>query len=459
MQTENAPLDSRTINWVSATMAPVYLVFVSLLVFRTRSFAEATGTGFDITTAHKVVALALALILTGYALASRGFPRRWSLPLKLFGCYALVGLFSTHRSGHLAYSIWKVLEVLCVLLVALVALRLSQDRPRIALACWKAWLAYLQFLVVVTIAGAVLVPSEALRLPVTEETIEAFGKPLLPVQLYGVLIQVNPNTLGAAAATLLFVEIARISEGAARMSVAALIRAGAFAAVLVVAQSRTAWIGFVAAIGAIVLLSNRRRIGAKILVGCALVGVAVFSADYAIAYFTRGASTEHLSRLSGRSAWWAAAVHEVFSSDLGGVLFGLGFMSANRTILSEIVGTDASTLHSDYVDALVSTGVTGTLFLVAAVASLMLRLFRLLMKRVPSVHVIELFGVMLILASRSFTGTTFSSHNHLLLGFVFAGVLCRVIEQSLAAGPSPYPSRVLAPGAASSLTGNSTTHQ
>jgi O-antigen ligase len=408
----------------AATLFPVYLSFGSLLLFRIRSYTEAAEAQLDASSLHKVAAVILIFGYVGSVLLSRGLSRRWPATIVFFSGYLFVGILSLQRSEHLAYSGWKLAELGSVLLVALYVLRVSRGDPVFATRAYRAWLGYLSLLLVSALVSAIVLPEEALRFPVSEETAQAYGDPLLPIQLWGVLVQINPNSLGAAAAILLFVQVMTWLEVPGERTLRRLVWICVVAGVLILAQSRTAWLGFAIALVVGLAGSPAIRRGTKAFAAAAAAVAVLAGATYVQAYVTRGASAEHLAKLSGRTEWWTVAIREVLNADALGQLLGLGFMSANRSLLANRLGTEAATLHSDYIDALVSTGFVGVGLFIGAIAAFTWLVAALYRRRIRSPLRTQITGIACILGVRSVTGTTFAVHNHFILGYVLLAVLC-----------------------------------
>jgi len=87
-----------------------------------------------------------------------------------------------------------------------------------------------------------------------------------------------------------------------------------------------------------------------------------------------------------------------------------------------------SSLHSDYADALISSGYLGLGFLIAFILSGFFRLFAL--RKARTGLVAELIGVCLILFVRSFTGPTFATFGFYQLLFLAIVVVCGVMRRS-----------------------------
>ncbi len=426
---------------------PIWLLFVSQLMFQTRNFAEASATPIDVWNVHRTLAIVLATVVCGLYLAARGVPRRWPPAVVFFACYLAVGVISLVHSSQLLYSCWKLTELLAALLVALYVLRQSAADPSFAGRCYGLWLHFVRFLVAMAILGAVIDPSAALTPPMSDALAAGFnGTPLLPVQLYGTLFIVNANTLGVMAAILLFTDgMTALAER--RMTFGRALWLLVDAVVLVLAQSRTAWAGFAVAVVLAVLFSKSIRPSRRFAVAATATLLVLLARGYVMDYLTRGTTVEHMSALTGRAEWWDTAIRVVDDSPLFQRLTGLGFVSANRTILATLLGHgDAATLHSDYVDALVSAGYLGVGALTLAVIALCVSVSRGAWRdRGPQAF--QFGGLAAILVVRSFTGTTFAIYGDFVVAFVLAAVSVFVLgeERRALAPAAPAPGRI-APG-------------
>ncbi|HEX8909751.1 MAG TPA: O-antigen ligase family protein [Anaeromyxobacteraceae bacterium] len=406
---------------------PVGLLFVSQLMFRERNFSEALSTPVDAWNVHRTVAVVLAAAIAGLYLAARGVPRRWPPALAFFACYLAVGVISLVHSSQLLYSCWKLTELLAALLVALYALRQSAADPSFAGRCYDLWLLFVRLLVATAILGALVDPSAALTPPMSDELAAGFsGRPLLPVQLYGVLFIVNANTLGVLAAVLLFTDVMSALEER-RASLFRTLWLLADAVVLVLAQSRTAWAASAVAAVLAVLFSRGIRPSRRFAVASAASLAILLARGYVVAYLTRGTTVEHMSALTGRTEWWGTAIDVVNGAPLFQRLTGLGFVSANRTILATLLDHGgAATLHSDYVDALVSTGYLGMGALALAVLAFCVSVFRAAWRdRGP--RAFQFGSLTAILVVRSFTGTTFAIYSDLVVAFLLVAVRVYVL--------------------------------
>lgn len=425
-------------------LLPVYLVLVSLVLLRTRAYEEVAGTPIQASNLHKTIAVALALSLSAYHLLSRGVPRRRPAALDLFALYLATGTVSALRSGQSLYSWWKLGEVAAVFLTALYVLRLSRDDPSRAVRGFELWLTFLRALIVTALAGAAIFPGEALHSPLSEQTLGARGDAFLPVQLTGVLVKVNANSLGVMASILLFSDVVRWTNARRFRTAGRALWIALLVVVLVLAQSRTAWLALAGAIAVALLLSERLSVAWKVVVVGALAAALMVASGYVWIYISRGASVEQLASLSGRTRYWGEAFKEFRNAELTDRMVGLGFASANREILADQLDSGASTLHSDYVDAVISTGWLGLLFLSSAVAAFCASIVSLLKRSKDSPLCLELAGIAVILVVRSLTGTTFAFHNYFLPGFALLSVAAFAVLRRRVGPDRAEPGRALA---------------
>lgn len=236
---------------------------------------------------------------------------------------------------------------------------------------YESCLGFLKLLILMAIIGAIIDPSSALRPPTGAATIRAFGDALLPYQLFGTIFIVNANSLGGMAAVLLLISIIRLLYAFNNLTNGIWIFISFV--VLVLAQSRTAWLGLFVAISFLLLTQNLISKRIKILSLGLLILSFYYSQRYLILYLTRGVSFEVIQNMSGRAIWWKIAFNQYLNLDLIEKIIGLGYMIASRTILESKLDKTITTLHSDYMDALISTGFIGALVLILIVLAMFIK--------------------------------------------------------------------------------------
>ncbi len=312
-------------------------------------------------------------------------------------------------------------------MLSLYVLTLSKGTPLLSYKFYEICLLFLKFMLIVTAIGALIYPSEAIRSPLSEDSMAVYGTPLLPYQIFGTILQVNPNSLGAMSAILLFVYAHRFMLGNRSSGVVLWVLFSL--TFLILSQSRTAFIGLFCALAVTLIVDpNQRRTTKSFLIFIFALFLTA-SANVFVEYLTRGVDQERLATLSGRMIWWEVAIEEYLNADMLAKIIGMGFATASRTILdSKLDQGGAATLHSDYIDALVSTGMVGSMTLLIIMAVLLTEGYKYA-KNVRDPIAIEMLGIIIILLVRSFSGTTIATHNFFLI-LIFSIAVYLQIEKS-----------------------------
>ncbi len=139
-------------------------------------------------------------------------------------------------------------------------------------------------------------------------------------------------------------------------------------------------------------------------------------------YIGRGYEIDHLTKLSGRLDWWVYAYETYLDSSLLERFVGLGFNVANRNLLYDLDDVGASSLHSDYLDSLISSGIIGFSMIFICFLTLIFKIYK---KRRLVKHdslFIRLSLIFILLFIRSFSGTTISFHNFFLILFLIISI-------------------------------------
>lgn len=313
--------------------------------------------------------------------------------------------------------------------VALFVLHKSRYDRSIIERYYEAILLFFKFLLITVLAGLILFPNEAIQAPFSDQAFAGSQEGVLPYQLYGVIVQVNPNSMGMIAAILLYIAIVRIVSSDKKAQSKEIIEIILLFVILVVAQSRTAWIAFLSSVlFAMVILSKRNKKTMVFIVIFSVLAVAYLYRGTIYQYLTRGMSEARISQMSGRINMWNVAIKRFDAADLENKVFGLGYMYANRLILATELGAeDRSTLHSDYIDALISNGWSGLAALILSILFALRNFLVCLMRRHQAFpRLVEVSGILLMLVVRSFTGTTFASLNYFLVLFLIINVYMEI---------------------------------
>jgi O-antigen ligase len=132
---------------------------------------------------------------------------------------------------------------------------------------------------------------------------------------------------------------------------------------LVMSKTRNDLGAFLFGFVLILLVSKRFRLGIALAAAAAVPLIVLAGVNATVHdYLTRGQSEGEMLSLTGRMGWWSFAwqqfQHHPFT--------GLGAYAAGRFAVLGKLGLDMGSLHSDYIETIVGTGIWGLVPLVAA---------------------------------------------------------------------------------------------
>jgi O-antigen ligase len=327
--------------------------------------------------------------------------------LGVFSVFALWGLASTVWSVSPIGTLFKATEYCAMLaLFALAASLISTSftAPRHQLLALKSvfdWHWFLLFLMVMSVyVGVIVFPEYAILRSYRDQT------GMLGFSLQGVLPGLSANavgTLGAMTGIVAFVRI--LLKPGSRVFWAPLLLISVITMVLT--QSRSPILGFVVAVGAVLLLN--RRFGLLAMAG-SLTGVALLSQQYiqpvVYEFMKRGQNEQNLTSLTGRVPYWQAAFDAIIEKPLTGYGANVG----GRHVLDAALGEAASTVHSSFVEVLLDTGVVGLVLLVGGLVMTWLMMFKIrphvMNNPISSLLWFESLGVLTVLSVRSLFAVT-----------------------------------------------------
>jgi O-antigen ligase len=371
------------------------LLFVSGLVFRIRSGNSLYEESLDSWAFFRVALVSL----TGLLLLGRLAVRRtlWvsSMVRGLIGivtAYSLICVASTLWSVYPAWTLYKSLEYLVD--VAMLAALLATFRSREGYQNLFDWTWVLYGLLLASVWMGVLIwPSQALH-----PRIGALG-----VQLDGIFPAVNANSVGEFAAVLAIVALTRLLRQGPHSDRAwyGLLFVASFITMLF-AQGRSAIAGFV--VGAILVLSFSKRaiLSIGLAAGAALFLFLAAANGWLWEFLRRGESDQEIQSLSGRTEYWQLAWQKFVEHPL----IGYGAYAAGRSFIMTVMREDPGSMHSEYVEILMGTGLWGMVPVVAALLATWWWLIRSLrdssLDRFEHSLAVEASGVLAVISVRSF---------------------------------------------------------
>ncbi len=180
---------------------------------------------------------------------------------------------------------------------------------------------------------------------------------------------------------------------------------------LILAQTRSALMGFVAGAVLVLVLSRRTAIILTIAFVAAMLLMATTVESTLWTYFQRGQDAQLLESLSGRTTWWSFA----WARFLERPFTGYGAFAGGRfAALAEMGDQSTSSVHNTYLEAILGIGVLGIIPLLICLLGTWWRLLKFFLSRITDdlVHNIglEAAGVFMVITIRSFFTTDLIWH-------------------------------------------------
>ena len=385
---------------------PALLLLVGNLSLRARDASSLAENPLDTAGLIKLGCTGLALVLGVVALLTprKGLPNRrmTTLPLGAYVLYAVVASVGVLFSRLPFLTGYRVLGVITALVVIFGALRGAGDEalPRLE----KLLIRWAQAILVIAWGAVLLAPGIAL---------EEVPSPI-PVRIDIPTLGITANSLGTIGALVAVWHLASLFD---RSSLKTPWRSSVFwigfgLLSVIGAQYRTGYIGLAIAIGLFLALRARNLL--MVLIPAALIALSVWGpavSDELQPYVLRGQTPDEAAELSGRLEWWSLA-RPVFEES---PIVGKGLRTETRFILAEAGYDETSSIHSTWVEALMGTGLVGLVCLVFSLLAALWRAFQ--QARLPLGRSAALM-VLLILATRSVTGTGIEDAGYQLMVFL-----------------------------------------
>jgi O-antigen ligase len=385
------------------------LLVVSTFVWRGRTTDALVSNPLDSAALIRVGLVALAgLLLLPFLV--RTPVRRLPLPIALLVGFVAVALVSAVGSPLPLHALYRVAELSVGLAAVIVvaSARTSEWRKPLDLV-----LACLGGILAVAWVEAIVFPARAW------ETVSGVADRAL----IGYYPSFSSNGLGAYGAILGIWGIAQLGSPHYRRWIVALAAVGGVTTLLAT-QYRTGMIGFLLAL-TYVAWQRRRLLLAVVVLAAALLVVA--SGNWTSlrtrteVAFARG-NPDAVANLDSRTFFWKAAEPSIRERPV----FGWGLNVGSRHVLAGLGLQNTSTIHSTWFEALLGTGVTGTVLLGGAYLALLAA--ALARKHDPERAAIV--GILVVLFVRSLTGSTIELFDLLFLLFGALALAARAPTRS-----------------------------
>ena len=339
-----------------------FLAFASALVFRLRVANDIQQNPVDAWAMYRISLEAIVAAILLIRLALRRTPWFGSMFRGFIGVLTVFGLIELASTAWSVYPPWTMYKSCEYLLdVAILAAVLATIQSVEAYKHFFNWTWTLYGLLLFSVwLGVVIWPQQALYS-------RGFKIGLLGARLNGVLPALSANDVGTFAAILGVIALSRLLPiaGGKGDRVWWLLLLGASSVTMVFSQTRSAIAGFL--FGAFLILLFSKRMGVSALLSFVVAPLLVLSSVGGMvwAFLERGQDVQQLETLSSRADWWSFA----WQKFLDRPLMGFGAYAAGRfAVLAQHGLGGTSTMHSDYLEMIVGTGIWGLIpFLIALI--------------------------------------------------------------------------------------------
>jgi|HubBroStandDraft_6_1064221.scaffolds.fasta_scaffold00009_93 hypothetical protein len=375
-----------------------FLLLASSFVFRTRDVESVQSNPLDTAAIFRVCLVGTTALILIVRLTLRRPPWLGSLFSGLVGVMALFALVCTLTSlwsVNRPWTLYKSLEYLGdVSLLAVILVMVQSTEAYESLMDWT-WTLF-GSIVFLAWAEAAIWPAEALEAERTGGMLKYRLNCLYPG--YGT------NSVGTFGAIIAAVAICRLLPTAGRKFnrtwyVVLLIMG---VVTMVFSQTRSAMAGFLVGVLLMLVFTGRKLL----IAGLGIASVAALALTGAgklfVEFLERGQSQAEIMSLSSRTIWWTVAWNAFKQHPFT----GLGAFAAGQFAIFPKMGLkEVTPLHSDYVEALVGSGIWGPVLLILGLLWTWWVLIQFL-RRFPSMSLerqlaVEAIAVLSILTVRS----------------------------------------------------------
>jgi len=374
------------------------VLLASSFVFRTRDIESVQSNPLDTAALFRVCLVGFSAFVLLVRLTLRRPAWLGSLfsgTVGLMTMFALVCTLTTVWSVKPPWTLYKSLEYLgdvSLLAVILIVARSTESYESLMDWTWTLFGSIVFF----AWAEACIWPAEALEAERTAGILKYRLNCLYPG--YGT------NSVGTFGAIIAAIAICRLLPASKRQFDRAwyLVLLITGVVTMIFSQTRSAMAGFVLGVVLMLLFTRRIRLAVGLGVAGATVGALTGAGKWFVQFLQRGQSQAEIMSLSSRTIWWSVAWNAVKHHPFT----GLGAFAAGQFAIFPKMGLkEVTPLHSDYVEALVGSGIWGPLFMVLALLWTWWILIRFL-QRFPSLSLerqlaVEAIAVLSVLTVRS----------------------------------------------------------
>ena len=324
--------------------------------------------------------------------------------------YGLYAMLSSAYSPQPFLTLWKGFEVVTmVLAIITVATKIKtiSDLEWIL----NILLAFMLFLVISVLAGAIIDPANAFR-NLWEGGNAQDASTATIAMLRGVMPQLSPAAIGGIAGFTAIAAIIRLLTNDKKSRLGFIIVAGLSITTLILIQSRTGIFAISSAIVAILILKRYTLYAVLIGVPAGIVILLTAISDSIKSYIYRGQTDEQFASMSGRMDFWPLVIDKFYESPL----IGHGYYASHRSLFG-VSGVD-----NTYLSVALGVGLVGLFFFLSAYYISILTLFKTWPSKQSSYLYKELWvllvGLSIITFIRSIVGTSFETFYYMLFVYM-----------------------------------------
>lgn len=392
---------------------PLFFLFGTLLNFSARTVSEAQASLFSSDNLIRMIFLPLAFFSLMYYCWNYHIFENICIPKPMVWLLLFwgSGIFSFLNNNWLAYSFVKYIEYFVAILSIFYISGMEKVFPGFAQRAFKWLEKFLWVLVISVLVGMIINPTKALYTGDNEYS--AIRNALLPILLRGWIIPLSSTSIGMLSSILFYCTITEKEPGTSQKRY--IFKLGLLAVCIILAQSRTALLGLVLAVGIYIAVFYKKAFN-KLIILTTIIVLLVLEMSTIKQFLLRGQSTELISSLSGRSEWWTYAWNYFMRSTAFSKFWGNGFAAGEKLVASQS-NSIMYTLDSEWLAILISNGIIGVILYLGFWASAIKSIGVTLKSGNQQIrnNCIRFLGIAVIIFIRTFTVTTLAVYSYYFL--------------------------------------------
>lgn len=405
-------------NTIKLSEIIIILLFLCQMTFSSRSIHDIQQSLFDIGNLIRIVVAPTCIILCLLYILKNGISFK-QIPRNIIYIiiYWIIGAISfiNINDKWFLYSLIKYIEYTVMIVVIIYYSTFLVKKDNAFEIIFTLSINFFEFLLVSVLIGLFINPHKALF---SETEFSELRNSVIPFVLRGHIITLSATMVGYISGILLFFYTVDYIEKKNKNKYN-LFKISVFFVCFLVAQSRMAWIAFTIAVIWYIFIIKKNNI-LKIVCLNSIIITSILFREKIFRIILRGQSVQSFTSVTGRSKWWQHAINTFTETDLLRKLFGQGFASGEKIVVSQ-VSTVMGTMDSDYFGALTSVGIIGLIFMILFIIMSFFMIFKSTkyIKRINNDEtkniLIKATGISIIILLSTFTVTSLGLLNYMLI--------------------------------------------